>query len=63
MGVAWSRAGPVATGTLLTGLATALQPQVVEWLPYNQGGKKHKMKIWMKDGHMIILLIHIYNIE
>ena len=37
-GIAWSRAGPVATGTLLTGLASALQPKRVEWLPYSYGG-------------------------
>ena len=39
-GVAWSRAGPVATGTLLAGLATAMEPKTAEWLPYNQGGRK-----------------------
>ena len=38
-GVSWSRAGPVATGTLLTGLAAAMEPKTVDWLPYNQGGK------------------------
>ena len=37
-GVSWSRAGPVATGTLLAGLAAAMEPKNVDWLPYNQGG-------------------------
>ena len=37
-GVSWSRAGPVATGTLLSGLAAAMEPRNVDWLPYNQGG-------------------------
>ena len=37
-GVSWSRAGPVATGTLLAGLAAAMEPRNVDWLPYNQGG-------------------------
>ena len=37
-GVSWSRAGPVAAGTLLAGLAAAMEPKNVDWLPYNQGG-------------------------
>ena len=39
-GIAWSRAGPVATGTLITGLAAAMEPKSTDWLPYNQGGNQ-----------------------
>ena len=38
-GIAWSRAGPVATGTLMAGLAAAMEPKITDWLP-NSGGEK-----------------------
>ena len=38
-GIAWSRAGPVATGTLMAGLAAAMEPKITNWLP-NSGGEK-----------------------
>ena len=42
-GIAWSRAGPVATGTLMAGLASAMEPKITNWLP-NSGGKKMGME-------------------
>ena len=31
MGVVWSKAGPVAAGTLVTGVAAGLLPRTVNW--------------------------------
>jgi len=40
MGVVWSKAGPVASGTVITGLAAGLKPRVVNW-PTNEPVKRY----------------------
>ncbi len=40
MGVVWSKAGPVASGTVITGLAAGLKPRVVNW-PTNDPVKRY----------------------
>ena len=39
MGVVWSRSGPIASGTLITGVAAGLKPKVVVW-PSNEPVKR-----------------------
>ena len=48
-GVGWSRAGPVAISTMITGLAAAMEPSIVNWLPDSHEGafllKKRRQKL------------------
>ena len=55
-GIAWSRAGPVATGTLLTGLAAAMEPKSADWLPYNQGGNMKMREISNMENNSYICI-------
>ena len=58
-GVSWSRAGPVATGTLLAGLAAAMEPKNVDWLPYNQGGIMSEKSVIFKAVYFSLFYCYL----
>ena len=55
-GIGWSRAGPVAIGTMITGLAAAMEPSIVNWLPNSHGGDFLLKKLNQKLNITLIVL-------